>query len=192
MGDMAMTSQPLPRRDRVTLVLLSFFILMAWTVELYWLVYNDQLSTRAENEWLARVFQVYSAADAAYFDHVTPLTRFLEGFHVLITAPLMLCIVYAIVQRRPYRHSLQLVVASVISYSTFLYLIEGHLSGYARMQPYGAGNLLLFILPNLPWLLGGLYLGYDSVRAINRRFAVVREWPASTPAEGQPRLGARV
>src|SRR5262245_51410806 len=136
MGDIAMTPPPLLRRDRVILVLLSFFILMAWTVELYWLIYNDQLSTRARSDWLARVFQVYSAADAAYFDRVTPLTRFLEGFHVLVTAPLMLCIVYAIVRRRPYRHSLQLVVATIVSYSTLLYLVEGHLSGYARMQPY--------------------------------------------------------
>ena len=37
----------MPRRDRVILGLLCFYILVAFSIELYWLVYRDELVARA-------------------------------------------------------------------------------------------------------------------------------------------------
>jgi hypothetical protein len=162
--------QPLPKKDWVILGMQAFFFLMAVTVELYWVIYSRELVARSRTDLLARLFSYYGRADSAYFDTVTPFTHGLETIQVFVTQPLNLWLIYAIVKRRPYRHALQLTIASYLTYSVILYFWTAHLSGYASMRDHDPQTILLFALPNMPWLLGHIYMAYDSIRAINRSF----------------------
>jgi len=161
---------PLPRRDRFILTMLGFFVVMAFTMELWWLLHADQLVALAETSWMARLFSYYGEGDSAYFARVTPFSRGLESINIFFTQGLNLWLMYAIVRRRPYRHVLQLTVGSYLSYSVVLYFWVAHLSGYAGMgeKTFFAG--FIFVVPNLPWLIGYLYMAWDSIRAINLQF----------------------
>jgi hypothetical protein len=79
-------------------------------------------------------------------------------------------LIWAILARKPYRHTLQLILGSYLTYSVLLYFWTAYLSGFERMaSPHTAYTYFLFFAPNLPWLLGYLYMTCDSVRAINRQ-----------------------
>jgi len=176
-----MIAPPLPRKDWLIILLLSFFLLMACTVELYWVLYADQLVARSQTDRLASWFRFYGEADRAYYDHVTPFARGLETLNVFITQWLNLGLLYAILKRKPYRYALQLTLGSYLSYSVVLYFWTIHLSGYAGMQQRSFANFFLLITPNLPWLFGYLYLAYDAFQAISRRF---RDDPRSRGQRG--------
>jgi hypothetical protein len=165
-----MIAAPLPRKDWLILSLLGFFLLTACTIELYWVLYADELVVRSRTDLLAYWFRFYGAADNAYYDHVTPFTRALETLNVFVTQWLNLWLVYAILKRKPYRYALQLSLGAYLSYSVLLYFWTAHLSGYQAMRQRSLANFVLLVMPNLPWLLGYLYLAYDSFRAISQRF----------------------
>lgn len=158
----------MPRRDRVILGLLCFFILVALSLELYWLVYRDELVARAPHELFARLFQIYGDADRAYYDRITPTAIGLEGINVYVTQILNVALIYAIVARTHWRHTLQLVVGSYLTYSVVLYFWAAHVTGYPDMRYQSSYTFFLFYAPNLPWLLGYAYMALDSVRAIHR------------------------
>jgi hypothetical protein len=161
---------PLPRKDYFILAMLGFFVVMAFTMELWWLLHADRLVALAETDWLARLFSYYGEGDSAYFDRVTPFSRGLESINIFFTQGLNLWLMYAIVRRRPYRHALQLTVGSYLTYSVVLYFWAAHLSGYAGMREKTFFAAFIFVVPNLPWLLGYFYLAFDSIRAINEQF----------------------
>jgi hypothetical protein len=165
-----MIAPPLPRKDWLILGLLAFFILVAFTVELYWVVYADQLVARSDSDLLAYGFSFYGEADSAYYDHVTPLSLGLETLNVYVTQWLNLWLAYAILKHKPYRYALQLALGAYLTYSLVLYFWTAHLSGYAGMRERSFYTFFMFVTPNLPWLLGYLYLAYDAIRAINARF----------------------
>ena len=181
-----MSAPPLPRKDRLILGLLGFFILVACTVELYWVLYADQLVARSQTDLLAYGFSFYGEADRAYYDRVTPFTKGLETLNVFVTQWLNLWLGYAILKRKPYRYALQLTLGAYLTYSVVLYFWAAHLSGYEGMQQRSLYAFVMFIVPNLPWLVGYLYLGCDAFRAITRRLGesagtrapgdLVREW----------------
>jgi hypothetical protein len=170
----------MPRRDRVILGLLCFYILIAFSLELYWLIYNDELVERAPRELFARLFQIYGDADRAYYDRVTPMAIGLEGINVYFTQLLNVALIYAIVARTYWRHTLQLLVGSYLAYSVVLYFWAAHVTGYPDMRYRSGYTFFLFYVPNFPWLLGYAYMAYDSVRAIHRR---LRRYPAGDEAE---------
>jgi hypothetical protein len=157
------------RRDRVILGLLCFFLLIAFSLELYWLIYRDELVERAPHELFARLFQIYGDADRAYYDRVSALAIGLESINVYFTQFLNVALIYAIIARKYWRHSLQLLVGSYLTYSVVLYFYAAHVTGYPDMRYFSAYTYFLFYATNLPWLLGYGYMAYDSIRAIHAR-----------------------
>jgi cholestenol delta-isomerase len=167
---MSQPSPSLPLRDRVIITLLVGFLAAALVLELYWVIHRRELPRLADRSLVARLFQIYGAADRAYYDAVSPLALALETLNVFVTQLFNLWLIFAIVRRRPYRHALQLAIASYLSYSVVLYFWTNHLDGYAGMRERNAYGYWLFYAPNLPWLLGYLYMVADSARAITARF----------------------
>lgn len=157
------------RRDRVTIGLLCFYILIALSLELYWLIFRDELVARAPHELFARLFEIYSDCDRAYYDRVSPLAIALESINVCFTQLLNVSLIYAIVARRHWRHTLQLLVGSYVAYSVILYFYTAHVVGYPDMRYKSAYTFLLFYTTNLPWLLGYAWMAADSIRAIHTR-----------------------
>jgi len=154
------------RSDRVILGLLTFFLCIAFSLELYWLIYRDELVARAPHELFARLFQIYGDADRAYYDRVSPLAIALEGINVYVTQILNVWLMVAIIGRRHYRHVLQLLVGSYLTYSVVLYFWAAHVTGYPDMRYQSPYTFFLFYAPNLPWLLGYAYMAWDSCRAL--------------------------
>ena len=163
------------RRDRIILVLLSFFLCIAFSLELYWLIYRDELVARAPHELFARLFQIYGDADRAYYDRVSALAIGLEGINVYFTQLLNVWLMIAIIGRRHYRHVLQLLVGSYLTYSVVLYFWAAHVTGYPDMRYPSPYTFFLFYAPNLPWLLGYAYMAWDSVRALCAQTRAARE-----------------
>jgi len=154
------------RRDRVILGLLTFFLCIAFSLELYWLLFRDELVDRAPHELFARLFQIYGDADRAYYDRVSALAIGLEGINVYVTQILNVWLMVAIIGRRHYRHVLQLLVGSYLTYSVVLYFWCAHVTGYPDMRYQSPYTFFLFYAPNLPWLLGYAYMAWDSARAL--------------------------
>jgi hypothetical protein len=160
---------PLTRADRVTIGLLGFFMVMAFTIELYFILhYRD---VREQTGVFARAYAIYGAGDQAYYgrgDLYVPLA--LETINVFFTQGLNALLIWAIVKGRAYRHPLQLVVSAYLAYSVLLYFWIAHVSDYANMPVRGAWGYFIFYVPNLPWLLAHLWMGQQSFAAILRRF----------------------
>jgi cholestenol Delta-isomerase len=161
------------RRDKATLWLIAFFVTVALTIEVYWLLHASVLP--ATDSWLARGFRFYGIGDRGYYDQVSWFEVGLESFHVGFTVPIYLWLGYAIATRRSYRWPLQLCVGSYVAYSVVLYFTAKHVTGYAQMQQHDLEGFLILIVPNLPWLLGHLWLAFDAggtilraVRAVER------------------------
>jgi hypothetical protein len=162
------------RRDRVTIGLLLLFMLVATTLELYFLVHHRELVARAPTQLFARLFSIYGAADRGYYDAVSPLALALEGINVLVMQPLCALVVYAIVRRRAWRWPLQLAVASYLSMSVVLYFTIAAVSGYADMARHSATAFALLYGGNAPWLVGYGWMAVDAGRTIARALAPAR------------------
>ena len=158
----------MPTRDRAVVCLLLLFLVSAFTLELYFVVYSHRLPGRGD--LAARAFAFYGQGDRAYYDRVTAFERGLESFNILFTQPLHLLLLAGIVRRAVWRYPLQLCVSSYVCYSTTLYLLSNHVTGYPDMPVRDAGSFLIFYLPNLPWVLGNAWLAWDAIRAIGAAF----------------------
>ena len=167
-----MRQQPLSlrRKDWAIIGLLGFFICMAYTLELYWVLFSGQLVARADTELLAFLFSIYGDGDSAYYDNVTAFTRGLETINIFLTQPLNAWLIFAILRHKAYRHALQLTLSSYLAYSVILYFWTAHLSGYVGMRTRNFYTFLIFYTPNLSWLLGSLYMAYDSAVTISQHF----------------------
>ena len=155
-----------PAKDKGIVILLSFFLLVAFSMELYWIVYADSLVARSQTDWIAHLYSIYGEADRAYFDSVTPFTLGLETINVFVTQILNVWLIWAILRKSRYRYALQLTVGSYLTYSVILYFWVFHLAEYTDMQYQSAYTFFILIVPNLPWLLGYLYLAWDAYHAI--------------------------
>jgi cholestenol delta-isomerase len=165
-----MDRPPLKTSDRIIIALLVSFFAAAVTLELYFVIHAHELPALAGSSLFAHLFQIYGVADRAYFEPVSSLALALETLNVFVTQIFNLWLIYAILARRPSRYPLQLGVASYLSYSVVLYFLVNHLDGYANMQVKSASAYWLLYAPNLPWLLGYLYMVWDAARAITARF----------------------
>ena len=154
-------------RDIVAIALLAFFIVTAYTMELYWLVFWREIPARTDI--MAQLYRAYGQADVGYYGAVTSFEVSLESFHVLISQPLHLLLIYAILRGFPWRYPLQLGLASYVCYSTVLFLTAKYMSGYAQMPVHDVASQLMLHLANLPWIAGNLYLAIDAGVAISRR-----------------------
>jgi hypothetical protein len=169
------------RRDRVTIGLLGFFLLLAVTIELYFLVFHADLPARAQSELFARGLRFYSAADRSFYDPVTPLALTLEGVNVFFMQPLCVLLIYAIARGRRYRWPLQIGISAYLAVSVLFYYTVSVLSGYAGMAEHTTSAYLLLYGANLPWLVGYGWLGYDAARVVVRALADAPALTASAP-----------
>ncbi|GAA2212087.1 hypothetical protein GCM10009850_075490 [Nonomuraea monospora] len=157
-------------RDRVSIAILSFFMLMAWTIELYFILHHHDI--RQRSDVFALAYRLYGRGDAAYYGSgFTALPLALETFDVFVTQVFNALLVWAIVRRRFYRYPLQLGLSAYSAALVLLYFWTAHVSGYAGMADKGFWNFVILVVPNLPWLLGDLFLLHQAVIPVLRRFA---------------------
>jgi len=156
------------RRDQTAVGLLCFFVFVAFTVELYFVCYSDHLPQRSD--WMARGLSFYGRGDRGYYDHVTTFELGLESFNVFFTQFLSIAVVCGILRKRVWRYPLQMIAASYVCYSTTLYLLANHLSGYAETPRHDLVSMLILYVPNLPWVLGNAWLAGDAGRGITAGF----------------------
>jgi len=160
----------LSARDKVTIGLILAFTAVALTLELYWLIFNQEMETRTD--LLARALAIFWPADYTFRIPGYPIekafTMSLEGVNVLLTPVLSALLIWAILAGKPYRYALQLMIATYTVYGTFLYFSVAHISGYAVFETRSLSTYLLFYLVNLPWMIGYAWIGWDAYRAISR------------------------
>jgi len=158
----------LATRDRVIVAMLVAFTAFNLTLDLVLVVNAGQLAERPDASWATALWAMYADADRLWI--VAPWSRAQEAINVFWTSGLNIWLIWAIVTRRANRHVLQLALGSYLSYSVILYWLAGHLSSYEGMRSWTAPNFALFYGSALPWLVGHLYMTYDSAVAITRRF----------------------
>ena len=155
---------PLAARDRWVLGLTIFFTAMAFTVELPWLLASSELA-RIGGAFGA-MWEFYGRADRGYYDLVSGLERGVESFHIFATQWLHAWLIWAILARWRWRFALQLVVGSYVAFSTALYLLAKHMTGYPLMPQHTPGAFLTLYLANLPWLLGNAWIAFAGARGV--------------------------
>jgi hypothetical protein len=155
-------------RDRAVIWLIAFYALVGFTVELNWLLFYRTFPRR--HDFLGRMWRFYSQGDRGYYDLVSGFETGLEGFHLLVTLPLLLVLLWGILRGSIWRFPLQLCVGSYCCYSVLLYLLAKHVTGYAEMPRHDVGSFLILYLANLPWLAGMGWLASDAAREISRVF----------------------
>jgi hypothetical protein len=158
----------LEHRDRTAFWMVIFYIACAFTLELYWLTYHSSLTVRGD--LLARAFAFFGRGDRGYYDRISSFEIGLESFHIVFTQWLLICLAIGIWRRMTWRYPLQLGVAAYVCYSTALYLLAKHVSGYTDMPEHNLASFLILYLPNLPWLVGNAWLAWDAGSFIARTF----------------------
>jgi cholestenol Delta-isomerase len=162
-----MGSRPLPARDKVILGMLGFFTLFNIAVDLPLVWHAREIPSLVGQRWYADFWALYAPADRTWI--VGPWSLAQEALNVFVTTLVNLWLMWAIVRTAAYRHALQLTLGAYLSYSVVLYFLAGHVSGYEGMESPSVFTFLLFYGATLPWLLGHLYMAYDSFVAITRR-----------------------
>ena len=157
-------------RDKIVICLVIFFSAIALTFELYWLIFNQAMENRTD--LLARAFALYWPADSTYrvagLSVAKSFTLALQGVNTFITPSLSSVLVWGILTRRPFRHALQLTIATYTLYSVLLYYLVAHISGYAVFENKDATTFLLFYLVNAPWFVGYAWMACDAFQALTR------------------------
>ncbi len=164
----------LPVKDKVIIGLIVGFTAVALTVELYWLVFNQEMESRTD--LFAGAWAIYWPVDYTYRIPGYPIekafTLSLEGMNTLFTPIPSLVLIWAILTHKPYRYPLQLVIATYTFYGTFLYYSVAHISDYKVFEHKSAYTYLLFYLVNMPWFVGYGWIGWDAFREIVHRLRV--------------------
>jgi hypothetical protein len=160
----------LPVKDRVIIGLIILFTAVALTLELYWLIFHQQMESRTD--LFARIIALYWPADYSYRIPGYPIeksyTLTVEAINTFLTPVLSALLIYAIFKHRPYRYALQLVIGTYTFYGTFVYYTLHHVSGYKAFEYHGAYPFLMFYLANLPWLVAYGWFACDAFRALAR------------------------
>jgi hypothetical protein len=160
----------LATKDKAIVGLIVFFTTVALTLELYWLIFHQEMESRTD--LLARVFMIYWPNDYTYRIPGYPIekafTLSLERVNTCLTPILSALLIWAIFKRKRYRYPLQFLIATYSTYGTFLYYYVAHISGYAVFAEKTVGTYLMFYLINLPWLAGYAWMAWDAYRAIVR------------------------
>ncbi|MEA2754343.1 MAG: cholestenol Delta-isomerase [Aliidongia sp.] len=169
--------QSAPRRARLLAGQIWFFTLIAWGVELPWLLSSADLPS-LDNAWKA-IWAFYGRADRGYFDQISSFERGLEGFHVFVTQWLYLWLLWELLRpaiaRRPVGCAmLQIMLGSYVAYSTIVYLAAKHISGYPLMPEHDLAAFLTLYLANLPWVVGNLVIAADGARQLIQHLSAAR------------------
>jgi hypothetical protein len=160
----------LPAKDWLVVGLICFFTVVALTIELYWLLHNQEMESRTD--LIARIISLYWPVDRSWRIPGYPIEKALnlslEGVNAIVTPVLSVILLWAIFKRWRSRFPLQLFIGTYTFYGTFLYYSVAHISGYEVFADKTATNFLLFYVANLPWLGGYAWLAFDAYRAILR------------------------
>jgi len=154
-------------KDLAIVGLLGFLLVATYAPGLYWVLFRAELSARSD--LVARLWSVYGAADRAFYDRPTAFAAAYQTLHLLILCPLYAWLMFAIVKGKRYRDWLQLTVSALLCYLVVFYLARTHLAGYPGMESRRLANYLLLYGAWAPWLLTGLYLGWESMVIIRLR-----------------------
>jgi len=157
----------LPTRDRVSLGLLVFFSVFNVTLDWALIRRGRDLPDLVGRDWIADLWALYAGADRFWI--ASPWSLAQEGFNVWVTTVVNVVVIVGILRGAAWRHPLQLTLGAYVAYSCVLYLLAGHLGGYAGMAARTATAFALFYGLTLPWLAAHAWLGWDSFRAITRR-----------------------
>ena len=164
------TRAALPTKDKAIIGLVLAFTAVALTLELYWVIFNQEMESRTD--LFARALAIYWPADYTYRVPGYPIekafTLSLERVNSLLTPILSALLIWAILTRKRYRYPLQLVIATYTFYGTFLYYSVAQISDYAVFEYKSAYTYLLFYLANMPWFAGYGWMGWDAFREIVR------------------------
>jgi hypothetical protein len=155
---------PLTAREKWIVRWLIFFVVIAYAIELPWLLSSSDLP-RLGNGW-SRLWAFYGMADRGYYDLISSFERGLESFHIFVTQWLMIWLLWAVARRWAYRHVLQVAVGSYVAYSTVVYLAAKHLTGYPLMRVQEPSAFLTLYLANLPWVIGNVLIAADGARGL--------------------------
>ncbi|MGI5341191.1 EXPERA domain-containing protein [Streptomyces sp. CA-181903] len=153
--------------DRLVLGFLAFSVVMAFSLELYFVLHFRDIGER--HDVIARGFRFYGSADRTYAgqgDVHLPLA--LETINVFVVQALNCALAHAILRRRPWRHPLQLGIGSYLAGSVVIYSWHAHVAGYPDMPEHRLRNYVVFYAPNLPWLVGGFWMAVASFGALVR------------------------
>jgi hypothetical protein len=166
-------SEPLVTKDRITIGLLCFYLLIGLTLELYWITFHNEMLQH--HDIFNKLLSIYWPCDRTYrdpgFDAQTGFTFSLESLNVF-SQPLNALLIWAILKRKPYRHALQLCLSTYLAYGTVLYFYVAHLTDYAVFTERTTSSFVLFVVANCPWLLGYGWMAYESIVAIKKRFSL--------------------
>lgn len=155
----------LPARDRFIIGAMVFFVVMAYTIELYYVLFHG--TVRQRTDFFAQAYRVYGAGDQSYYGgwYVYTAVAF-ESLNVFISQFLNLWLIYAIVKRAYYRYVLQIILSSYLAYSVVLYFTISIVSGFEGMPEKTPWAFFLLVAPNLPWLLIYAWMTWDAARAM--------------------------
>lgn len=157
--------------DKIVVVLLACFALVAYTLELYWLLFHQTMESR--DDIIATIFALYWPADYTYripgYPPEKSFTLALESVHVFVTQALSFLLIWAILKRKAYRYALQLTIGAYAFYGVFLYYYVAHISGYKVFAHHGPYPYLMFYSANLPWAIFYGWMGWDAFRQIVSR-----------------------
>ena len=157
-------------KDRIVIALVSFFTMVAVTLELYWIIFNQVMEQRTD--LFAMVLRLYWPVDHSWrisgYPPEKALMLSLEGTNVFLTPLLSVILVWAIFKRRPYRYALQLLIGAYTTYGTLLYYLAGHISDYAVFENRLPSTFFMFYAANLPWLFGYAWLAWDAFSALSQ------------------------
>ncbi|MEU7103955.1 DUF1295 domain-containing protein [Streptomyces sp. NPDC046215] len=176
----------LPRQERAAVGFLVFSLVMAFTLELYFVTAWRTIDQH--QDVFARLFRVYGMGDSTYYGQGDVALPFaLETINVFLTQGLNIALIVAIVRGLPWRYPLQLAVSSYVAYSVLLYFWHAHAGGYPAMPVHSPLAFFVFYAPNLPWFLGNLWMAGSAFRAMTARLG-----PARAAGEPSPSAAAGV
>lgn len=144
-------------KDKVIIGFLSLFVVIAWTIELFWFVKHNAIA--GMGGLIGKAFALYGRGDSTWFN-VSAAPPFamafmlcLEAIHIFGSQLLNIILIRAIWLNRGYRYKLQLLIGSYVSYSVIVYYLTHWIAGFSCMAVKDIGSMAIFILFNLPYLV---------------------------------------
>ncbi|MEW2354091.1 emopamil-binding family protein [Spirillospora sp. NPDC029432] len=151
--------------DRLTITMVAFFMVIAFTIELYFIVHHRDI--RQRTDLFAQIYELYGRGDESYYGRgYVALPLAFTTLNVFVTQTLNALLIWAIARRRHYRHPLQLAVSAYMSAFVILYLWTAHVSGYQGMAEKTFWGYVIVYAPQLPWLAGYMFLAWRSFTVI--------------------------
>lgn len=148
-------------KDKITVGFLSLFVVIAWTIELFWFIRHNSIHTMTGI--IPRAFALYGRGDDTWFDvaaappFALSFILLLEAIHIFGSQLLNIFLIRAIVKGAAYRYKLQLLVSSYVFYSVLVYYGVHWVAGFPCMPHKDLASYAVFFGFNAPYLIYGLF-----------------------------------